>query len=219
MHKLGKCSLPSKFFQRQRAKRMQFSAPEERGDSGSKERKQNRLERSPRSSLTTLQLYTSAVCEHKMSYNRAAGCECVCVWTGSRMFLQDTQEYRHRHTGGGCDHKLQKKRKFNFCCKNTFIFFPPQPIETSINILPVCPCQAGDLNYFCGIYFLFSLSESWSSGFLRLLRHNQKSRCGSTLYCGLFTLFWMLSMFEDTLQQSTNKFNELNRGRSTKHRR
>lgn len=64
-----------------------LSAPEERSYSRRQGRKHRINWRGPRGApLTTLQLYTSAVGEHKMSYSGVVGCVCVCVWTGSRVY-------------------------------------------------------------------------------------------------------------------------------------
>lgn len=57
-----------------------LSAPEERSYSRRQGRKHRIDWRGPRGApLTILQLYTSAVGEHKMSYSGVVGCVCVCV--------------------------------------------------------------------------------------------------------------------------------------------
>lgn len=83
------------------------SSARERGacmEGNDRVRKDRKLEKSLRSSLTTLQLYN----------NRVMG----CVRTGSKVYRTHTrwhtQKYRHKQTRGGCDHKLPKK-SVNFC--------------------------------------------------------------------------------------------------------
>ena len=132
-----------------------LSAPEERRYSRRQGRKHRIDWRGPRGApLTTPQLYTSAVGEHKMSYSRVV-CVCVCGRAAEcTVFVQHTREYRHKHWRGGCHRKLLKSTKSTFAAKILY-FSLCKPIDGDINILRVCPCQAVDLNYFCSIYFLF----------------------------------------------------------------
>lgn len=54
-----------------------------------------------------------------MSYNRVVWCMCVDRQQSGERFCR-TQEYLHKHIGGGCDHKLLKSKYSTFAAKILF---------------------------------------------------------------------------------------------------
>ena len=80
MHKLGNVQLGPKFLPTPAGEqKLSLLQRREKRQREEEEKTQNRLERSLRSSLTALQLYTFAVGEHRMHHNRVVVCVCVCV--------------------------------------------------------------------------------------------------------------------------------------------
>lgn len=111
MSKLGNVQFGPNSFSTKKSKKHCMHSPLQRTETIQKP--QNRLERSPRSSFTTLQLYTSAVGEHKISY-KLVWClcvekrECFCRTHRRKLWWQVTK----------------KKHRVNFC--NFFFLFLKQ---------------------------------------------------------------------------------------------
>lgn len=116
-------------------------------------------ERSLKSSFTTLQLYSSAVGEHKMSY-RAVG----------SMFVdtqQSVQCFCRTHSNKDTLEEVVITKKSTFAAKIIYILFLQTNLKVYKYINVSSPSSRFEL-FLPHLFFIFP-SVSWSSGFLRML--------------------------------------------------
>lgn len=127
---IRKCSVQSKFFQWQRARNRHSLLQRRAMVEGGRGENTEQTREGPWGAPSLLCSFTHLLW---------VSTKCITTewWGVCAVFLQDAG---HTNTRGGCDHKLLKSTKSTFAAK-IFYFFH-KPIETDINMLTVCPCQA-----------------------------------------------------------------------------